>query len=109
MTAMAQGWHVARREMRERSRSRGFRIGFVLMLAVVVVMVVLPGMLDTADTTKSVGVAGTTTPTVERALTGTGSPSDGITVHHVRFPTVAAGEEALRDEEVDVLVVDGRR
>ena len=62
MTAMSQGWHVARREMRERSRSRGFRIGFVLMLLVVVVMVVLPGMLDSSDATKRVGIAGTTQP-----------------------------------------------
>lgn len=108
MTAMTQGWHVARREMRERSRSRGFRIGFVLMLVVVVVMVVLPGMLDTADTTRNVGVAGTTTPMVERTLTGIGS-SGGTTVHPVMFDSVAAGEAALRDKDVDVLVVDGRR
>ena len=108
MTAMTQGWHVARREMRERSRSRGFRIGFVLMLVVVVAMVVLPGILETADTTKNIGVAGTTSPMVDRAMTDRGTSGE-ITVHHVRFDSVAAGEEALRDEEVDVLVVDGRR
>ena len=108
MTAMSQGWHVARREMRERSRSRGFRIGFVLMLLVVVVMVVLPGMLDSSDATKRVGIAGTTSALVERALTDR-APSGENTVHHVRFDSVATGEAALRDEGVDVLVVDGRR
>ena len=108
MTAMTQGWHVARREMRERSRSRGFRIGFVLMLLVVVVMVVLPGMIESADTTRDVGVAGTTSPMVDRALTDRGTSGE-ITVHLVRFDSVADGEEALRDEDIDVLVVDGRR
>lgn len=108
MTAMTQGWQVARREMRERSRSRGFRIGFLLMLLVVVVMVVLPGMLESADTTRDVGLAGATSPIVERVLSDRG-PSGEITVHQVRFDTVAAGEQALRDEDVDVLVVDGRR
>ena len=108
MTAVTQGWHVARREMRERARSRGFRIGFVLMLVVVVAMVVVPGLLDTANTTRSVGVAGTTSPLVERALSAQG-PAGDLTAHHVRFDSVSAGEEALRDEAVDVLVVDGRR
>lgn len=106
MTAIGQGWQVARREMRERSRSRGFRIGFVLMLLVVVVMVVVPGLLDTAET-RNVGVAGTTSPLVERALVDRGS-SGKVTVHPVRFDSVAAGEQALRAEDVDVLVTDGR-
>ena len=108
MTAMTQGWHVARREMRERSRSRGFRVGFLLMLLVAVVMVVLPGVLDTADDTKVVGVTGMTSSMLEGALTDRG-PSGEMTVHHVQFDSVAAGEEALRDEDIDVLVVDGRR
>ena len=58
MTAVNQGWLVARREMRERARSRGFRISTLLMLLVVIAMVVLPGLLDTSDTTKDVGVSG---------------------------------------------------
>ena len=78
------------------------------MLLVVVVMVVLPGMLDTSDATKRVGIAGTTSALVERALTDR-APSGENTVHHVRFDSVATGEAALRDEDVDVLVVDGRR
>ncbi|HEU5455283.1 MAG TPA: ABC transporter permease, partial [Nocardioides sp.] len=58
--------------------------------------------------TKRVGVAGTTSQVVERALAGRG-PSGEITVDHVRFDSVATGEAALRDEDVDVLLVDGRR
>ena len=108
MSAVAQGWHVARREMRERSRSRGFRIGFVLMLLVVIVMVVVPGMRESAEESKSVGVAGTTSAMAERTLSDRGA-SDDIAVNLVRFGSVSAGQAALRDEEIDVLVVDGRR
>ena len=34
MTTLGQGWLVARREMRERARSRGFRISLLLMVLV---------------------------------------------------------------------------
>jgi len=36
MNGARQGWLVARREMRERGRSKGFRAGFVITLAVVI-------------------------------------------------------------------------
>ena len=108
MSAVNQGWLVARREMRERSRSRGFRISLLLMLLVTVAMVILPGLLDTADTTKNVGVSGTTSAMFEQTLS-TSSESGDLTVRLRRFDNLTAGENALRDEKVDVLVVDGRR
>jgi ABC-2 type transport system permease protein len=108
MTAMSQGWLVARREIRERARSRGFRISTLLMLVVVVAMVVLPGMLDTSDTTKDVGVTGARSRVFEQTLSSQGD-SGGTTIHLRRYDDVAAGEQALRDEHVDVLVVDVRR
>jgi ABC-2 type transport system permease protein len=108
MSAVNQGWLVARREMRERSRSRGFRISLLLMLLVTVAMVILPGLLDTADTTRNVGVSGTTSAMFEQTLSTSGESGD-LTVGLRRFDTLTAGEKALRDEEVDVLVVDGRR
>jgi ABC-2 type transport system permease protein len=108
MTAMSQGWLVARREIRERARSRGFRISTLLMLVVVVAMVVLPGMLGTSDTTKDVGVTGARSRVFEQTLSSQGD-SGGTTIHLRRYDDVAAGEQALRDEHVDVLVVDVRR
>jgi ABC-2 type transport system permease protein len=108
MTAMNQGWLVARREIRERARSRGFRISTLLMLVVVVAMVVLPGMLDTSDTTKDVGVTGARSRVFEQTLSSQGD-SGGTTIHLRRYDDVATGEQALRDEHVDVLVVDVRR
>ena len=108
MNAANQGWLVARREMRERARSRGFRISVLLMLLVVVAMVVLPSMLDTAQTTKHVGITGTTSQVFEQALSNEGDSGDAA-LHLRRFDTAAAGEKALRDQDIDVLVVEGRR
>jgi ABC-2 type transport system permease protein len=108
MNAANQGWLVARREMRERARSRGFRISVLLMLLVVVAMVVLPGLLDTAQTTKNVGITGATSQVVEQALSNEGD-SGYAALHLRRFDTAAAGEKALRDQDIDVLVVGERR
>jgi ABC-2 type transport system permease protein len=107
MNAANQGWLVARREMRERARSRGFRISVLLMLLIVVAMVVLPEMLDTTQTTKNVGTTGTTSQVLEQALSNEGDPGDAA-LHLRRFDTAAAGEKALRDQDIDVLVIDGR-
>jgi ABC-2 type transport system permease protein len=108
MTAVNQGWQVARREMRERARSRGFRISTLLMLLVVIAMVVLPGLLDTSEATKDVGITGARSRVFEQALSGQGDSGDA-TIRLRRYDDLAAGERALRDEQVDVLVVDGRR
>ncbi|MFA6297557.1 MAG: ABC transporter permease [Nocardioides sp.] len=106
MTALNQGWLVARREMRERARSRSFRVSTLLMLIVVVAAVVLPGLLDDGNTTRHVGVSGTTAPAFEQVLSG--QTSDDTTIHLHTYDELAAGEEALRDERIDLLVVDGR-
>jgi ABC-2 type transport system permease protein len=107
MTGVTQGWLVAKREMRERARSRGFRISSALMLLLAVVMVVLPGLLDTSDT-KSVGISGATPRVIVQTLSSSGD-SDGTHVQVHRFDSLASGEEALRDEKIDVLVVEARR
>ena len=107
MTVVTQGWLVAKREMRERARSRGFRISSALMLLLAVVMVVLPGLLDTSDT-RSVGITGVTPHGIEQTLSSTGD-SGGTSVELHRFDSLASGEEALRDEKIDVLVVAARR
>lgn len=108
MTALRQGWLVARREMRERARSRSFRISTLLMLLVVVSAVVLPGVLEDGRTTSDVGVVGTSATTFGQVLTASVDP-DESEVNVRTYDSVDAGEEALRDEHIDVLVVDERR
>ena len=46
MTGLRQGWLVAARELRERSRSRAFRTSLVIVLLVVIAVIVLPSVLS---------------------------------------------------------------
>ena len=50
MTGARQGWLVARRELRERSRSRAFQASVVLMIVAVAAVLILPALLKPAGT-----------------------------------------------------------
>lgn len=108
MSGVRQGWLVAVREMRERSRSRSFRAGLVVMLVLVVAMVALPSFIDTAGGTRDVGLTGNTPAGLSQTIRDQGSAVE-TTVRIHRFDTVAAGQEAVRHEGVELLVVDARR
>ena len=108
MSGLRQGWLVALREMRERSRSPGFRAGLAVMLLVVVAAIVVPVMVDTVPGTRDVGLTGAVPGDLPRAIAGHGD-TVAMTVRVHRFDDLAAGEDAVRREEVDVLVVDARR
>ena len=108
MSGVRQGWLVAVREMRERSRSRSFRAGLVVMLVLVVAMVALPSFIDTTEGTKDVGLTGNTPTGLSQTIRDQGSAVE-TTVRIHRFDTVAAGQEAVRHRGVDLLVVDARR
>ncbi|HEX6577455.1 MAG TPA: ABC transporter permease [Jiangellaceae bacterium] len=108
MNGMRQVRLVAAREIRERGRSRAFLISFVLMLVAVVGAVTLPVLLDTGAGTKEVGLTGSVPAELAAAMQAQGEGvGTTIRIHH--FDTVAAGEEAVRDAAVDVLVVNGRK
>jgi ABC-2 type transport system permease protein len=103
-----QTWLVAAREVRERSRSRGFRAALVIMLVVVVGLIALPAVLDSGPATRDVGLAGVVSDELPAAITEHGEAVE-VTVRLHRFDGVAAGQDAVRQDDVDVLVVDGRR
>jgi ABC-2 type transport system permease protein len=108
MTGMRQAWLVALREGRERSRSRAFQAGLVVMLVVVVAVIVAPAMLDTGGGSKDVGLTGAVPGELSSAIRDQGD-AIGTTVRVRWYDDVAAGEEAVRAEDVDVLVVDTQR
>lgn len=108
MTDLRQGWLVARREIRERSRSGAFRAGLVVMLAIVVAMVVVPSLVDPAGATRDVGLTGTAPAALTQAIEDQGD-AVGTTVRVHRYDDTAAGRAAVRQDEVDLLVVDARR
>lgn len=105
MNAARQSWLVARREMRERSRSKAFRVGLVVMLLLVVASIAVPALIEEAKVTKHVGFTGTTPNELPAVVTDQGKAVD-VTVRVHRYGNVASGEAAVRDEKVDVLVVD---
>jgi len=108
MTGIRQAWLVAGRELRERGRSRAFLASLALMLVAVATAIVLPAVLDRGPVTKDVGLTGPTPAALGRALKAQGEAVDTpIRLH--RYDTVGEGQAAVRDGEIDVLVVDARR
>jgi ABC-2 type transport system permease protein len=108
MSGVRQAWLVAVRELRERGRSRGFWAGLLLMLVVVVGAILVPAMLDSGGGASDVGVTGTTPEELPQAIREQGDAVGApARVHH--YDDLAAGEAAVRDGDIDVLVVGGRR
>lgn len=105
---LRQVWLVAAREMRERSRSRAFRASLLVMLLVVVGMIVVPALLEGRDGPKDVGLTGAVPAELAAVLEAQGQAVDTpLRIH--RYDTLGAGQQAVRDGDVDVLVVDAQR
>jgi ABC-2 type transport system permease protein len=105
MNGMRQGWLVARRELRERSRSKALWTGIVITLVAVVAAIVVPAMIQVGRVTGDVGFTGSTPVTLPGAVIDQGKAVD-MTVRPRYYGGVAAGETALRARTVAVLVVD---
>jgi len=107
MNGVGQTWLVAKRELRERSRSRAFIASVVIMIVAVVGAIALPSLL-TSSGAKTVGLAGDVPANLSTVMRTQGA-AVGTTIRTRVFATIPAGEQAVRDGKVDVLVVDGRR
>jgi ABC-2 type transport system permease protein len=94
---------VAWREITERTQGRAFLISSIAIVAVVVAGIVVPG-LNEQTTRVRAGITGATPATLTSALRAADAQ---VAVR--RYPSVAAGETAVRDREADVLIVAGRR
>ncbi len=107
MNGIRQGWLVARREIRERSRSKVFRTGILITLALVITAIVMAAKIHTGNVTRDVGFTGTTPAALPAAVIDQGKAVD-VTVRPRYYGGVAAGEQAVRARTVTVLVVDAR-
>ena len=107
MNGMRQGWLIAMREMRERSRSRAFRISVVLMIVTVAAMLVLPALLKPGSTS-DVGLTGSAPPALAAAISRQ-AHAVGTTARVHRYASLAAAEQAVRQGRLDVLVAGPRR
>ena len=108
MNGARQTWLVAAREIRERGRSRAFLGSLLLMLLAVAGAIALPAFLDTGPGTKDVGLTGTTPAALTAALQAQGDAVD-TTIRIHQYDTRADGEAAVRDGDLDVLLVDARQ
>jgi len=108
MTGFRQGWLVARREVRERIRSKGLWLGTAIMLLIVVATIVVPALADGGAVTRDVGFTGVVPDALPRAIVDQGDAVD-VTVRVHRYDDPLAGEDAVRDDDIDVLVVDALR
>jgi ABC-2 type transport system permease protein len=107
VTGTRQTWLVAARELRERGRSPAFLVSLVLMLIGVAAVIVLPALVDSGPGTKDVGLAGELPPELASALEAQGEAVD-TTIRVHGYETPDAGEDAVRDGDIDVLVVDAQ-
>jgi ABC-2 type transport system permease protein len=107
MTGMWQAWLVARREMRERSRSRAFQASVVFLIVGVAAMLVLPALLKPSST-RDIGITGPA-PTALAATIAQQAQPAGITARIHPYASLAAGQQAVRQGQVDVLVAGARR
>ena len=108
MNGLRQGWLVAVREMRERSRTRGFRASMLVTILIVVAVIVVPAVLESTGGTRDIGLTGSIPgglPVVIRAQ----ADAVDLKAELHRYETAAVGEEAVRQGDVEVLVVDARR
>jgi ABC-2 type transport system permease protein len=106
-------WQIARREIRERGRSRAYLITSALTLLIVVGLVVVPGIIGGGTSEYTIGALGQGNEAIVTAAESLGNakdeagaePSVSITVR--QFDTRDQAESALDDGEVDAVLVDG--
>src|SRR5918994_1671546 len=93
---------VARREIIERGRSRGFLLSVVFTTLLVVGSFVLPTVLFGEDQPTRIGLVRPIPPGLEQAITATAGQFDQP-VELVPLDYAAAADEALQSETVDVV------
>jgi ABC-2 type transport system permease protein len=99
---------VAAREIRERLRTRLFKVGTLIILLVVAAAIVIPTVRHSTAVPQRVGVVGALSP-AERASTLASASAVATTVRFVAEPSLVAARTALRDKRIDVAIVDGTR
>jgi ABC-2 type transport system permease protein len=98
---------VAAREIRERVRGKVFRVGTLLILAVVAGAIVIPKLTHSTAPPAQVGVVGAL-PASARSTVAHAAKSVGTTARFVDEPSAAAAKDALRAGTLDLAIVDGR-
>jgi ABC-2 type transport system permease protein len=100
---------VAGRELRERLRSKAFRISTGVSLAFILAVAILPGVLsDDGPTTYDVGVFGEGSAELAARLPVVAGLIDSVAVDVRRLADEAEGRRLVASGDVDAAVGDGR-
>jgi ABC-2 type transport system permease protein len=98
---------VARREVRQRIKSRTYRVTTIVLLLIVLGGIVIPQVLDNEEgTTYDLGLVGTTSAELLGTLEVLAEATEAR-IDTTEFANVAAGEAALKTDEIDALLVNG--
>jgi ABC-2 type transport system permease protein len=96
---------VAARELRERLRGRAFRIGTVLILAVIAAAIIIPAVRGDRADVQRVGIVGTLSAPLRAAVVADGTAAD-VTVTLVAEASRMTAESDLRGGRIDVAIID---
>ncbi len=99
---------VAEREIRERFRSRVFKVGTAVILIVVAAGVVVPALRHGHRAHERVGVVGALSGPLRTSLVSAGS-AVGVQLTLVPEASVASADADLEAASIDVAIVDARR
>jgi ABC-2 type transport system permease protein len=99
---------VAARELRERLRTRGFRVGTLFILVVVAAAIVIPALLGSKPDVQRVGVVGGMPAQLRAAVVADGRAA-GTSVRLVAEPTRQVAATGLRGGRIDLAVIGGQQ
>ena len=99
-------WIVARREIRERGGTRAFQLTTALVVLVIAAGIILPSKLGGGSERYELGLAGRVPVGSAQALTAQAKAIDRQ-LTTTSYSSIADGEQAVRDRDVDALLVDG--
>ena len=97
-------WLVARREIIERGRSRGFIFSVLFTTAIIIASFVVPALIVGNEGPTKIGIVEPAPERLESAITTTADLLDQD-VEIVSYPDREAGATALADEQIAALVV----
>ena len=101
-------WMVARRELKQRIKSRTYRITTVILMLLVLGGIIIPQMLDDGDgTTYELGLVGENSAELLGTLDVLATAAEAR-VDKRTFEDVAEAELALQEDKIEAFLVDGK-
>jgi ABC-2 type transport system permease protein len=101
---LAQIWHIAMRDLKQRARSRAFLVTMVLIVGLALLMGQLIAWESGKTPTSVIGLTGQVPTGIEAALDSAASAFD-VTIDVRTYPDTASAEQAVQDGHADVALI----